>query len=82
MEEKSKEDAENYYKHHRLTWQVVFENIDDSNSMRAKLGMHVYSIFFLVNEFGEIIYKHSTSNGIESMEEVIRKSINNSAERE
>lgn len=82
MEEKSKEDAENYYIQHPLPWRVFFENIDDSNSVRSKLGIHIYPTFFLVNQFGEIIYRHSTSKEFETIETKIEQTINNGTERQ
>jgi thiol-disulfide isomerase/thioredoxin len=71
MEEKSKSDAEKYSIIHKLPWPLFYENIASAESLKAKMKIHVFPSFFLVNQKGEIIYRHSTNENMDELEKQI-----------
>jgi len=71
MEEGSKSDAEKYFKNHNLPWMLFYENIADTGTVKVMMNVHVYPSFFLVNQKGEIIFRHSTAGGMDEIERKI-----------
>ena len=66
-----KTDAEKYFENHNLPWMLFYENIADTGTVKAMMNVHVYPSFFLVNQKGEIIFRHSTASGMDEIERKI-----------
>lgn len=72
MEEQSKSAAQKYFMIHKLPWMIFYEDIAATETVKTRMNNHIFPSFFLVNQKGEIIYKHIAAGGMEEIERKIK----------